>query len=407
MPAAVSQGLSSSFSPSLGRFIPSVRGDQIHAIDARHHMAAGAAAEQPDLLAFQRCVADHFLDLSDVDADGLLSLSWLRKLLHSFLLCHEAFRPLLLDRWSLIARPPLDRLVADFSDRTVKALDICNAARDGVDQLRRLGTHLEIVVAALGPAAASSSRRGHPEGQLRRARKALAELAVMLDDRDAGSVPSHRNRSFGRSGSGNAGSSSSSSPSGSRRLSHFRSLSSSVSRSWSLVRQLQAIGSNMAAPRGHEVEATAGLAVPIYTMSAVLLFAMRSLVAAIPCHDRSIQAHFSIPRTFPWAAPIISIHERIVEESKKKERRNSTGLLKEIQQIERCTHQLTELTQANQFPMSEEKQEELRQRVEELAQVCVVLKEGLGPLERQVREVFLRIMCSRIDGFDRLSQTMQ
>ncbi|URE46647.1 hypothetical protein MUK42_14679 [Musa troglodytarum] len=352
MPAAVYQGLSSSLSPSLGRFIPSIRGHQIHAIEARHHMAAGAAAEQPDLLAFQRCVADHFLDLSNVDADGLLSLSWLRKLLHSFLVCHEAFRPLLLDRWSLIARPPLGRLVADFSDRTVKALDICNAARDGVDQLRRLGTHLEIV--------------------------ALAELAAMLDDRDAGSIPSHRNRSFGRSGSGSAGSSSSSSPSGSRRLSHFRSLSSNVSRSWSVVRQLQAIGSNMAAPRGHEVEATAGLA-----------------------------AHFSIPRTFPWAAPIVSIHERIVEESKNRERRNSTGLLKEIQQIERCTHQLTELTQVNQFPMSEEKQEELRQRVEELAQVCVVLKEGLGPLERQVREVFLRIMCSRIDGLDRLSQTMQ
>ncbi|URE46648.1 hypothetical protein MUK42_14679 [Musa troglodytarum] len=407
MPAAVYQGLSSSLSPSLGRFIPSIRGHQIHAIEARHHMAAGAAAEQPDLLAFQRCVADHFLDLSNVDADGLLSLSWLRKLLHSFLVCHEAFRPLLLDRWSLIARPPLGRLVADFSDRTVKALDICNAARDGVDQLRRLGTHLEIVVAALGAAAASSSRRGHREGELRRARKALAELAAMLDDRDAGSIPSHRNRSFGRSGSGSAGSSSSSSPSGSRRLSHFRSLSSNVSRSWSVVRQLQAIGSNMAAPRGHEVEATAGLAVPIYTMSVVLLFAMRSLVAAIPCHDRSIQAHFSIPRTFPWAAPIVSIHERIVEESKNRERRNSTGLLKEIQQIERCTHQLTELTQVNQFPMSEEKQEELRQRVEELAQVCVVLKEGLGPLERQVREVFLRIMCSRIDGLDRLSQTMQ
>ncbi|KAJ8479084.1 hypothetical protein OPV22_022811 [Ensete ventricosum] len=405
MPAAVCQGLASSFSPSLGRFVPSIRGDQIHAIDARHHMAAGAAAEQPDLLAFQRCVADHFLDLADVDADGLLSLSWLRKLLHSFLVCHEAFRPLLLDRWSVIARPPLDRLVADFTDRAVKALDICNAARDGVDQLRRLGTHLEIVISALAPAVASPSRLGLREGQLRRARKALAELAVMLDDRDAGSVPSHRNRSLGRSGS--AGSSSSSSPSGSRRLSHFRSLSSSVSRSWSLVRQLQAIGSNMAAPRGHEVEATAGLAVPIYTISAVLLFAMRSLVAAIPCHDRSIQAHLSIPRTFPWAAPIISIHERIVEESKKKERRNSTGLLKEIQQIERCTHQLTELTQANQFPMSEEKQEELRQRVEELAQVCVVLKEGLGPLECQVREVFLRIMCSRIEGLDRLSQTTQ
>ncbi|OAY77227.1 hypothetical protein ACMD2_27250 [Ananas comosus] len=32
--------------------------------------------------------------------------------------------------------PPLDRLLAGFFDRVVKALDVRNAVRDGVDQIR-------------------------------------------------------------------------------------------------------------------------------------------------------------------------------------------------------------------------------------------------------------------------------
>ncbi|URE09294.1 hypothetical protein MUK42_23408 [Musa troglodytarum] len=325
-----------------------------------------ATAEQQELCAFQRCVADHFLDLSAVDADGLLSLSWVRKLLHAFLVCHEEFRALLVDRWALFACPPRDHLVVDFSDRAVKALDICNAARDGVDQLRRLRAQLEIVVAALGPAAASTSRRRIGQGQLRRARKALGEVAVVLDDRDAGSILSHSNRSFGCS-------------SGGRRSSHFRSTSSTVSRSWSAARQLQAIGSNMAALRGHEVDASA---------------------------DRGLQAHFSVPRTFPWSAPIVSLHVRIMEELKKKDRRNSAGLLKEIQQMERCTHQLSELLDTIQLPMSSSEERVLRQRVEELSEVCDALKDGLDPLERQVREVFLRIVRSHTESLDCLSHTV-
>ncbi|XP_065011050.1 protein BYPASS1-LIKE-like [Musa acuminata AAA Group] len=403
MPVSVYQGFPSSSSVSfvfLGRSIRSIRADSVRRMNAHHHMAT---AEQQELCAFQRCVADHFMDLSAVGADGLLSLSWVHKLLHAFLVCHEEFRALLVDRWALIALPPLEHLIADFSDRAVKALDICNAARDGVNQLRRLLAQLEIVVAALGPAAASTSRRRIGEGQLRRSRKALGEVAVVLDDKDAGSILSHSNRSFVRSGNADPFSS----PSGGRRSSHFRSTSSTVSRSWSAARQLQAIGSNTTAPRGHEVDASAGLAVPIYTMTAVLLFSMHSLVAAIPCRDRGLQAHFSVPRTFPWSAPIVSLHMRIMEESKKKDRRNSAGLLKEIQQIERCTHQLSELLDTIQLPMSEEEEKEVRQRVGELSEVCDALKDGLDPLERQVREVFLRIVRSHTESLDCLSHTAQ
>ncbi|KAG0499994.1 hypothetical protein HPP92_000066 [Vanilla planifolia] len=210
-----------------------------------------------------------------------------------------------------------------------------------------------------------------------------------------GSILAQRNRSFGR----NSNSSSSSS------RTHFRSLSWSVSRSWSAAKQIQAISNNLNAPRGNEISATNGLAVPVYTMNNVLLFVMWTLVAAIPCQDRGMQTHFSIPRSFHWAAPILSLHERILEESKKKDRKNSCGMLREIHQIEKLVRQLTELVDVVRFPLPEERAAELVQRVQELAQVRNVLTDELGPLERQVREVFLRIVRSRTEGLDTLGKS--
>ncbi|XP_010930977.1 protein BYPASS1-LIKE [Elaeis guineensis] len=398
MPATEYQGSSTPFS-SIGRSILSTRREQIHAMDAGHHHDAGL---DQDLDAFQRRIAALFHDLSASAGDDLLSLAWVRKLLDTFLVCQEEFRVVLFNHRAAFGRPPLDRMIADFFERGVKALDVCNAIRDGVEQLRQWRKHLEIVLVAL--ADPRKQRRGAlGEGQLRRAQKALTDLTLlMLDEKDAtGSVLSHRNRSFGRSSG-----SSSRDPHHYRRSSggHFRSLSWSVSRSWSAARQLQAIGNNLAAPRGHEVVATGGLVVAVFTMSSVLLFVMWALVAAIPCQDRGLGIHLSIPRSYPWAAPILSLHERIVEESKKKERKNSSGLLKEIHRMEKCAHHLTELMDSIQFPVMEEKEAEVRQGVEELGRVCQSMDGGLDPLERQVREVFHRIVRSRTEGLDCLSR---
>uniref|UniRef100_A0ACD6ATY3 Uncharacterized protein n=1 Tax=Avena sativa TaxID=4498 RepID=A0ACD6ATY3_AVESA len=314
-----------------------------------------------------------------------------------------------------LARAPLDRLLADFFDRAVKALDLCNALRDGLDLLRQWRKHLAIAAAALSPAPSDDASAPLGEGQIRRARKALTDLTIlMLDDKDAAGA-GQRNRSFGRAAPKDAGqhqvrghhrrsSSGGGSGSGSGNGSHFRTLSWSVSRSWSASRQLQAIGGNLPVPRAHDVAATAGLASAVYTMGAVLFVTAWALVAAIPCQDRGLQAHFAVPRSFPWASPVTTLYERVLEESKKKDRKHSCGLLKEIHQIERCSRQLMEITDAAQFPLDDEKDAEVREAAHELVQVCETLKEGLDPLERQVREMFHRIVRTRTEILDRLSR---
>ncbi|XP_058091101.1 protein ROH1A [Magnolia sinica] len=370
---------------SLGRSILSIGRDQVHAMEGNFN------DQDQELESFQKQVAERFHDLASAGPDDLLSIAWIRRLLDVFLCCQEEFRAILFNCKGAVGRPPLDRMIVDFFERCVKALDICNAVRDGIGQIRQWQKHMEIVGCALD----ANRQRTLGEGQFRRAKKALTDLAIgMLDERDASSVLAQRNRSFSRNNTGRD----------QRHVGHFRSLSWSVSRSWSAARQLHAIGNNLVAPRNNEIAATNGLAVSVFTMNSVLLFVMWALVAAIPCQDRGLQAHLSIPRHFPWAAPILSLHERIVEESKKRDRKNSIGLLKEIHQIERCARRLTELADSVQFPLTEERELDVKQGVQELEQVCDVMKEGLDPLERQVREVFHRIVRSRTEGLDSLGK---
>lgn len=305
------------------------------------------------------------------------------------------FKGIVLNNRGAVSRPPLDRMAAEFFEHNVKALDVCNAIRDGIERVRQWRTHLEIVMAAL-----DSRQRGVGEGQLRRAKKALADLTIaMLDEKEAWSVLAHRNRSFGRRNVSGKDHHQRAAAGG-----HVRSHSWSVSRSWSAARQLQAIGNNITSPRGNEIMATNGLAIPVYTMNTVLLFVMWVLVAAIPCQDRGLQIHFSVPRSFLWAASVSLMHERITEESKKRGRRNSSGLLKEIHQIEVSSHHLAELADPSRHPLAEDREAELRQWVQELAQVCNLLSDRLDPLERQVREVFHRIVRDRTDCLDCLGQ---
>lgn len=373
MPSTDNQGSSSPFH-SLGRSIFSLRRDHVHSTEVNHE----PTYDDLELESFQKLVAERFNELSEVDADELLSIPWIQKLLDAFICCHEEFRVILLKNKGLLAKPPLDRIFSEFSERSLKALDICNATRDGIEKIRLWQKQLEIVNIAL-----DSHQRTIGEGQFRRARKALMDLALaMLDEKDSGTVLSQRNRSFGRHNTSNKD----------KGPGHSRSLSWSVSRSWSAAKQLQLIANNLVQPRGNEIAATNGLALLVYVMSSLLMLVLWTLVAAIPCQDRGLNVHFSFPRQSLWGVPLLCLHERILEESKKKERKNSNGLLKEIYQIERCARQLIDLVDLAQFPLAEEQKVELEQGMKELDEVFRALKNGLDPLERQVREVFRKIM---------------
>ena len=437
MPATDLQGSSPSThshsSPfsSFGRTLLSLRRDAAPSAAASAMPQPGFVVD-PELEEFHAHVAAHLADLrapgsaggeEEDDDEEFMSIPWIRRLLEVFLLCQDEFRVALAEARRRrggggATSPAAEKLVAEFGERAVKALDVCNAARDGVDQARRWERLAGIAASALLVPAAGAEGQGQiHEGQLRRARKALSDLSVLLiDDAAAASVgaggglasflSSHRNRSFGRaraSPSRASSTSSSSSPSA-----HFRSLSWSVSRTWSAARQLQAIGAGLAAPRANEAAAASGLAAPAYAMGCLLHLAAWALVAAVPCPDRAaaLQAHHHHlpsppPRAaYPWAPPLLALQERLAEEGKRKDRRNSCGLLREIHALEKCAQRLAEAIDAAPVPLTGEREAEVREAAAELAAACAAMKDGLDPLERQVREVFHRIVRSRMEGLD-------
>ncbi|XP_047978836.1 protein ROH1-like [Salvia hispanica] len=363
---------SSSAAPSSIFSILSRRRDQVHSIEPPPHSAADTEAE-----AFQRHVADRFNGLAAADSGSLLSIPWLRSLLDAFLRCQEEFTAIMAGNAAVLRRTPVDRAAADYFDRSVKALDVCNAVRDGIELIRQWKKQLEIVLAAL-----DGRRRTTGDAQFRRAKKALVDLALgMLDRKQSAATFATRNRSFGRHHDQK-----------SPGVVHSRSLSWSVSRSWSAAKQLQALCNNLTPPRPNEMN---GVSLSVFTMSHVLVFTMWALVAAIPCQDRGLQAHFHVPKQFPWAGAILSLRERILEESK---RANACGLLREIREIERCSRRLNELVDSAELPLSEEREREVKERVEEVRNVSEGLKSELDPLESQVRQVFHCIVRSRTQG---------
>ncbi|XP_019170229.1 PREDICTED: uncharacterized protein LOC109165765 [Ipomoea nil] len=381
----------------------SIRRNQVVSVESNNH-----DQELEDLEFFQKHVADRFSELlpktggagdGDVadspacDHAPLLSISWFRKLLDAFLLCEAEFKAVvLIGRDPLqFSKPPLDRLIPDILDRSVKALDICNAVSHGVELVRHWQKLAQIAVTSL-------EQKPLGDGQVRRAKKALNTLmtSMTLDDKENNASHgklSERSWSFGRRGGGG-------STNKDRAAGSFRSLSWSVAKSWSAAKQIQAMSSNLVAPRGGETTA-----LPVYIMSTVLVFVMWALVAAIPCQERTgLSTHFPVPRQLTWAQAMIGLHEKIAEEWKKKEKKGVSGLLEEVQRMEKAAQSLIEFADSFQFPLEEEKADEVAMQVSEMSDICRKMDDGLLPLQQQVREVFHRIVRSRAEVLDVLDQ---
>ncbi|KAK9147411.1 hypothetical protein Scep_006168 [Stephania cephalantha] len=375
----------------LGRSILSIRRNQVSAMETS---STSQDQELQDLDIFQKRISDSFINLtSSTSPPDLLSIEWLRKLLDVYLCCEAEFKAAILLRRdpSHITKPPMDRQIPDLVDRAVKSLDICNAVTNGVESVQHWKKLADIAVGAM-------EQKPVGEGQVRRARKALSNLVAAMSNEEVMSSVNNgksteRAWSFGRKGSSSGGGGGGMKEG---NVGSFRSLSMTVSRSWSAAKQIQAMAANLAMPRGGEAT---GMGMIVYIMSTVMVFVMWVLVMAIPCQDKSgVASHIPIPRQLACAAPMIGLQDRISEELKKREKnKGNAGLLEELQKLEKCSHGCIELMDSLVFPVEEEKAEEMRAKLGELGETCQKMEEGLDPLRRQVREVFHRMVRSRAE----------
>ncbi|XP_022942964.1 uncharacterized protein LOC111447841 [Cucurbita moschata] len=383
----------------LGRI--STRRNQVISMDGAHEQ------ELEDLELFQKQVSERFFELvppsssDDISSETFLSIAWLRKLLDEFLCCEAQFKALLIMGRdpSQIVKPPLDRLVPEFLDRVVKALDICNAVLHGIESVRQFQKLAQIAISAL-----EQSPIG--DGQVKRARRALNTLitSMAVEDKDfSNSKSAERSWSFGRRGGAGAGSGTATPLHKDRIAGQFRSLSWSMAKGWSAAKQIQAMSSNLVVPRGGE---SSSLPQTVYLMSTVLVFVMWTLVAALPCQERGgLTTYFPVSKQISWAQSMIGLQEKIADEWKKKEKKGSAGLLEEMQRMEKLSQSLIEFTDSFAFPLEAERQAEVTKQVAELAETCKKLEEGLVPLQQQIREVFHRVVRSRTEIVELLEYT--
>ncbi|XP_071694286.1 protein BYPASS1-LIKE-like [Rutidosis leptorrhynchoides] len=341
-------------------------------------------AQEKELEAFQKLVTQKLHNLSLVDSNELLSVSWISKLLDAFIRIQEQFTIIISNNKSFLAKQPMEKPFSDYFERSVKALDVCNAIRDGIEQMREWKNQVETVLCVLG------NQRFVGVAEIRRAKRALKDLDIKETNL------AQRNRSFNQ-----------------KEMQHeksllfraSRSLSWSVSIPWSVSKQLQAIGSNIVVPKSSEILATNGLVLAFYTMSHVLSFVMWALLAVLPCQDfGGLHTHVNTPKVFAWWVPLHSLQERIMVEYKKRDIRNSHGLLKETQVIEMYACYMNRFIDWIRFPLMEEHEKEMKQRIEELRTVYDSLKNELDPFERQVKEVFHLIVRCRVEGLGSISR---
>ncbi|KAI3522592.1 hypothetical protein L1887_00500 [Cichorium endivia] len=388
----------------------SIRRNQVVSMDINHEQ------ELEGLELFHKYVSDRFIQLLPPQSSLLpiaedeipvidtsetfLSIAWFRKLLDVYLCCESEFKAVLIIGRDAthFSKPPLDRLIPEHLDRTVKALDICNAITHGIELIRRWQRLAQIAVEAL-------EQRPLVEGHVRRAKRALNTLltSMTVDDKENNyhvAKSAERMWSIGRRGGGGVAPPT---VKYNRTLSENpRSFSFCFSKSWSASKQIQAMSSNLVFPRGGE---PTGLALPVYVMSSVLVLVMSTLVAAVPCQEKAgLGTHFQLPRHLGWAHPMIALQEKIGEEWKRKEKKGTAGLLAEIQVIEKVAHNLVEFADVFEFPVGVEKEVEVAVQVMELAEICRRMEVGLGPLQLQVRELFHRMVRSRAEVLDVMDQ---
>ncbi|CAN7081542.1 unnamed protein product [Brassica oleracea var. botrytis] len=352
----------------------SIRRNQIASMDATHDQ------HLEELEYFQKHVSDCLSELlsppppppsssssataASQTSDRILSIPWLKNLLDVYMSCETEFKGVL-STVQISKSPSLEKGLQETLDRILKSLDICNAVSNGIDSVSQSRRLAEIAVTAL-------KQRPLCNGSVLRAKRALTSLLAVLNadgkDRNGGSSSrrtTSRSWSFGQ-----------------RSSVH-------VSKNWSATKQIQAMAATLVPPRGAEASG-------VYIMSSVMVLVMWVLVAAVPCQtSNALAAPLQLPKHQSWASAALNIQERVGEEMKGKEKRCGGGLMEEMVRMERVGLSLLEFTERFRFPAEEE--EEVAEKVEEMDEICRGMEVGLEGLKRQVREVFHRLVRSRLE----------
>lgn len=172
-------------------------------LSMRRNQVLSMETELEELDLFQIHVTEGLFSLLNLSSEeySLLTMKFLVSLLGFYLRIDEEFRNLLplvqsqksgAGAVSVLAKPPLDRVITDHLDRSIKSLDICTAVTNSLDMLSYSNRDAEIAASAI---CGKSPNRP----QFNRAKNAIGKLLSSISPARISSPK--RTWSFGRSSS--------------------------------------------------------------------------------------------------------------------------------------------------------------------------------------------------------------
>ncbi|GLJ17449.1 hypothetical protein SUGI_0303790 [Cryptomeria japonica] len=313
--------------------------------------------DNPKLDAFESHVCEELRRLEE--CGNYLSADWLRQALDVCLYVHSMVE----ENFPHIGKN--SKWVNEHLEDMVKLLDICNALRESMSDIKQYKVELQLIVHGFQGCGPIGAR------QLLRARTALGNF----NDPSAKAKEASEGKS---------------------RLENCSSM-------------LRRMGERLVAPPSDAATASGGAAFlePIYASKALMVFVCGVLVAAISTKSKRHLPQLCAGQT-AWACSLQTLHHKVKEEIEKGRNKGTTcTLLYELKAVDSSSRSLYDLVNklinSKSVPPNESQALELRQSVQSLRNCISELESGTAPFERQISEIFRVLVSGRMALLDVLS----
>lgn len=332
----------------------------------RSGIGSSSPKRHPVLQEFEIKMVEKFDALKEAGEElGFLSIDWLLQALSVVLSTHANVEALIPNLTFPLSNRD-DKWVDEYLDDSAKLLDVCNVLREGISELEQYQMLVQVAIRNL------QVKESGKDANYYRARNALQDCMAAIKKKDT-----------------------------EYRQGHAKSKLESCSS------MLRTMGERLVNPKAMEAVKGNGFLNAIYGAKVTTIFLCGLVVIALACKPKRPLVNLHVSSQCLWASSLLSLQQRVKEETDKRKNKGSIALLRELDNVDSLVRRLYEgvdkkLNEKSMFFNAEEA-EKLSVLVEELASGSENLGRGLAPLEECVNELFRSLIASRIALLDILS----
>ena len=333
-----------------------------------HRTSNVSSKRHPDLQEFESRLKERLDVLKPAGEEkGFLSIDWFLQAMSVVLATHANVESLIPESQFTISQRD-NKWVDEFLDDSAKLLDVCNVLREGISEVEHYQMLVQLGLHTL------DNRECSGEPKYFRARNALADCKEAIKKKDT---------------------------------EYRQGLPKSKLENCSSM--LRTMGEKLVNPKGLEAVKGNGFLNAIYGAKVTTIFLCGLLVTALACKPKRPLANLHVASLYKWSQSLLSLQQRVKEETDKRKNKGSIALLRELDSVDASVRRLHDILDRHltekHFPLARDEVAELKIEVEALRQHSSDLGQGLAPLEVQVNELFRTLIASRLALLDILSSS--